>query len=635
MKYEYLMNVPVSEALEKLNRSLDGAGFSYCTENIRTRDALGRVTACAQYAKRCSPHYLASAMDGIAVRAERLEGAGESTPVILDKNEFIQVDTGDVLPDGCDSVVMIEDVVEMDEGRVKLYQAIAPWTNVRQIGEDVSMGDMIVPSFTRITPSLIGALLAGGINELEVVKKPTFAIIPTGDEIVSADAELKPGDIPEYNSAIFSAMLTEWGACSRVFPVVRDDKELIKKTVSRASSECDGILVLAGSSAGRDDYTSTVISELGTMVVHGLAIKPGKPAVLGHIGAKPFFGLPGYPVSGMIVMEQLVKPVIERMTKWSDAPATIVKASATKRMTSSLKYQEYVRCRLSKSGEDYRAVPMKRGAGIVNDFTKASGMIVIPQNSEGIEAGGEIEVQLLKEQRIVDGSLSVIGSHDPLIDEISDLLIRGGSSVRVSSSHVGSMGAIMAVKAGEAPLGGIHLLDEATGEYNIPYLRKYFPDGGVTLVKGVIRKQGLMVAKGNPKAIRDISDIAGDVSYVNRQKGSGTRILLDYLIAREGIDRQSIYGYTREEYTHTAVAAAIAAGSADVGMGIYSAAKTFALDFIPVWDEEYDILVSTSAFESDGVQQFIRVLGSAEFASRLEALGGYGCEGAGTVKCRL
>lgn len=637
MRHDYLMNVPVEEALKKLNDSLDAAGFSYEEETIRTRDALGRVTACAKYAKRCSPHYLASAMDGIALAAKRLEGASESTPAILAPHEFVQVDTGDVLPEGCDSVVMIEDVVEMEDGSVRLYSGIAPWTNVRQIGEDVSMGDMIVPSFTVITPSLIGALLAGGVNELEAVKKPVFAIIPTGDEIVSADAELKPGDIPEYNSAIFSAMLSEWGAVGKVYPVVRDDKELIKSAVSAAADECDGVLVLAGSSAGRDDYTSTVLSELGTMVIHGLAIKPGKPAVLGHIGKKPFFGLPGYPVSGMIVMEQIVKPVTERMTKRQSAPSETVEAAAAKRMTSSLKYQEYIRCRLSKNADgEYQAVPMKRGAGIVNDFTKAQGMIVIPQNSEGIEAGGKVTVSLIKDRRDVDAGLSVIGSHDPLIDEISDLLIRSGSRVHVSSSHVGSMGAIMAIRAGEALLGGIHLLDEASGEYNIPYLKKYFPDGGVVLVKGVVRKQGLMVAKGNPRGIRSVGDLVSDgsISYVNRQKGSGTRILLDYLIKRDNLDKDSIYGYTREEYTHTAVAAAIAAGSADAGLGIFSAAKTFDLDFIPIWDEEYDILVDAAAFEESRVQEFLGVLLSEEFAKRLEALGGYGCEGAGSVKFR-
>lgn len=631
MKYEYLNNIPLDEALEKLLNEMKLVGTTYKTEKILTARANGRVTSNAQYAKRCSPHYCACAMDGIALKAELTASANESTPVTIEKDNFVRVDTGDVLPNGCDCVVMIEEVIENDDGSVKLYSSFAPWSNVRQVGEDVCMGDMIVPSFTKITPAVIGALLAGGITEVEVIKKPVFAIIPTGDEIVSAEKELGDGDIPEFNSAVFSAMLEDFGAEAEVFPIVPDKKELIKNMVMKACDTCDGIIVIAGSSAGRDDYTASVLSELGTLLVHGIAIKPGKPAVLGVIGDKPFIGVPGYPVSGIIVMEEIVKKVVSKLTKREIETPEEISVTLSRKLTSSLKYNEFIRCRASKVGGRNVAVPMSRGAGIVTGFAKASGIIEIPQNNEGFEAGTQILMRPLRSKSEIENSVCVIGSHDPLIDEISDILLRGNSPIPVVSAHVGSMGGIMALRVREAHLGGIHLLDVNTGKYNKSFIEKYFKSGEVTLIRGVKRIQGLMVAKGNPLNIKGVNDLTR-VSYVNRQKGSGTRILIDYLLNKNNISSDDIYGYTREEYTHTAVAAAIASGGADTGLGIYSASKTYNLDFIPLWDEEYDFLALTETLEDKNVSEFFKVLKSDEFKNRLGEMGGYNCDGAGEFK---
>lgn len=625
MKYEYLSNIPLSEATEKLASALKTAGFSYQTEKIRTTASNGRVLACAHYALRSSPHYLSCAMDGIAVSSERIRQANESHPAILSKEDFIMVDTGDPLPEGCDCVVMIEQVVENNDGSVSLYSSAPPWTNVRQIGEDISMGDMVAPSFTKVTPALVGALLASGVLEVEVVKKPSVAIIPTGDEIVSADSDLKDGDIPEYNSAIFSSMLRDWGAEPEVYPIIKDDPGLIADAVKDAADKHDAVIVIAGSSAGRDDYTSTVLSNLGEVVVHGISIKPGKPAILGHIGPVPFFGVPGYPVSGIIVMEKIVKDFISRLTMLPPQETEELEAFITKKAPSSLKYEEFIRCQAAESNGKIVAVPMSRGAGIVTGFAKASGILTIPQNCEGLEAGEAVTVQPLKKSADIRNTLCVTGSHDPLIDEIADILIRDSENIHpvlLSSSHVGSMGAITAIRNNEAHLGGIHLLDTATGQYNLSYIKKYFPKGGAVLLRGVIREQGLMVAKGNSLSIKGIEDLP-NVSYVNRQKGAGTRILLDYLLQKQGIRPDQIYGYTKEEYTHTAVAAAIQSGTADCGMGIYSAAKTYDLDFLHLWDEQYDFLVSESAVNDPRVQKFIEVLRSVEFRKRLESMGGY------------
>lgn len=636
-KYEFLTNVTPEEATEKIIEALKKQGTRMGTEKIPVRTANGRVTAKAYYARRSSPHYLASAMDGIAVLAEDTVGASESNPVTLDESRYVMVDTGDPVPEGKDCVIMIENVIETEpsdehgiRGPVRIYSASAPWSHIRQVGEDICMGDMVAPSYTEVTPAMTGAFIAAGIYEVEVLRKPVFGLIPSGDEIVDGNTDsidLEPGDIPEYNSAIFSAMLSNWGCETKIYPVVKDRMDLIEDAVKKACEECDGIITIAGSSAGRDDYTSTVLENLGELLVHGVSIKPGKPAVIGNIGKKAFIGVPGYPVSGIIVMEEIVSHIAEFLTKKPLPEKPSVAAEVSRKVTSSLKYREYIRARAATVNGRVIAVPMARGAGVVTGFAKATGMFRIPQNSEGLEAGTPVKLELMRPEKEIETAVCVTGSHDPLIDEISDILIRGDNPVNVVSSHVGSMGAIMALRNGEAHLGGIHLLDMETGEYNRSYVEKYFPEGGVTLVRAVNRVQGIMVKKGNPKNIQGIKDLkkgnGKDVSYVNRQRGAGTRILLDYLMEKENMVPDDIYGYTREEYTHTAVAAAIANGGADAGLGIYSAAKTYGLDFIPLWDEEYDFLVLNSSLEKPEVKEFIDVMKGSEFRERLENLGGY------------
>lgn len=624
MKYEYLTNTPLNEAVDTYLNALKAAGMTYKTEVVPVPEACGRVTAKAIYAHICAPHYNASAMDGIALMADVTFGATETTPVRLTKDQFIVVDTGDPMPEGTDAVVMVEDVVHDGED-VLLYGAATPWQHVRQIGEDVCAGDMILPSFTEIVPAALGACLAGGVLEVEVIKAPVVGLIPTGDEIVTPRADPKPGDIIEFNSSIFGGILETWGAVPKKYPIVKDIKEDIVAALTKATEECDAVIINAGSSAGRDDYSSYAIGTIGEVVMHGIAIKPGKPAILGMAGGTPILGVPGYPVSGIIVLEQIMKPVIEELTKRNLHRGEKVEATISRNLNSSLKYEEFVRVRLglTENGE-FAAVPLSRGAGVVTSFVKADGLLTVPQDSEGYEPGDKVEVDLLRSKDELQSMLTIIGSHDPIIDEITDILKREFPDTFISSSHVGSMGAVMAVKRGEAQLGAIHLLDEETGKYNDSYVERYFPNGGVKLVKGVKRIQGIMVATGNPKGIKTFADLAAPgISYVNRQKGSGTRILCDYLCKENNIDPDTIYGYNREEFTHTSVAAQIATGSADAGLGIYSAAKTYGLDFIPVCDEEYDFLIDEKAFETEKVQRFIETLHTDEFKQRLQMLGGY------------
>lgn len=622
MRHNYLDNTPLDKAREEYFSRLREASFNYKTETIPSCEASGRILARAVYAAICSPHYNASAMDGIAVKASDTYGASENCPCVLEKEQYTVVDTGDPLPEGADAVIMVEDVDEKENGKVTILSAHHPWQNVRQVGEDICMGDMIAPSLTEITPSLCGAFLAGGVLEIEVIKKPVVGIIPTGDEIVSPKANPEKGEIIEFNSAIFSSMLRQWGAEARIYDIIKDKKELLTSAVEKGVRECDVLLVLAGSSAGRDDYTSTIISSLGETVFHGLAIKPGKPAVLGYIKNVPVVGLPGYPVSAIVVMEEIVRGIVDLWYTQENKTQETVKAILGRRVVSSLKYQEYVRVTLGKVGDSLSAVPLARGAGVITSFTKADGILVVPQDSEGFEAGQEVEIRLLKPLSVIESSLIVTGSHDPLIDELADMLKSKTSSFSLTSSHVGSMGAITALKNRQAHLGCIHLLDTQTGEYNESYVKKYFPEGGVRLVKGVGRVQGLMVQKGNPLGIKSFADIVKG-KYVNRQPGSGTRILCDYLLNKNGIDKGSVEGYRNEEFTHTAVAALIAAGNGDCGLGIYSAAKMYDLDFIEICIEEYDVLISEQAYSTAQVKAFLALLGSEEFKKRLSEMGGY------------
>jgi len=626
MPYSYLTNTPLDEARDTYLNVLKGHGLKPRIETIRVQDALRRISAHAVYAKICAPHYNACAMDGIALDSSITFGATETTPVRLAEAQFHRVDTGDPLPAGCDAVVMMEDVVEED-GAFELYGAAIPWQHIRQIGEDISAGDMIIPSFTEITPSCMGAMLAGGVLEVEVLTQPVIGIIPTGDEIVLPTDQPAEGDIIEFNSTIFSGMLTEWGCIPRVFPIVKDELESIRNVLTDAIRLCDGVIINAGSSGGSEDFTAEAIRGVGEVFLHGIAIKPGKPAILAAAAGQdntcvPVIGVPGYPVSGILVMDMLFKPVVELLTGRQASKPDQSEAVVSRRLTSSLKYRELIRTRLGKVGGKLVAVPLNRGAGVVSSFVKADGIIDVPQDKEGYEAGDYVNVILVRKLDDIEHTLVITGSHDPLLDEAADIMRREWPGSQVASSHVGSMGAIMALKRQEAHLGGIHLLDEETGTYNIPYVRKYFPGGGVVLLECVGRSQGLILPKGNPKEIQGIADLAG-LNYVNRQKGSGTRILCDYLFQQLGMEPASVKGYDREEFTHTAVAAAIAAGTADAGLGILSAARIYGLDFIPVYDEQYDLLVAEDVLELEKVRRLVEAIQGEEFAGRLRALGGY------------
>lgn len=625
----YLNTIPVEEARAKYLEAVREK-ITVRHEVIKVTDSLNRITAKAVYARYSSPLFNASAMDGIAVRAADTDNASETSPVTLTEEQYLVVDTGDPIHPPYDAVIMAEDIVETEEG-VRITASANSWQHIRTVGEDIVAGEMILPGGHRIRAIDVGVLLSAGILEIEVVRRPEVAIFPTGTEIIEPEDEPEEGSIIESNSRMFENMVTDAGGIGHRFPPIIDDYEQIKAKVSEAVRNYDMVIINAGSSAGTEDYTVHVLRELGEVLVHGVAIKPGKPVILALVDDKPVIGLPGYPVSAYIGFENFVEPVIQMMAKRPEHLHEKVEAHISRRLVSSLKHKEYVRVKVGKVGDKLVAAPLARGAGAAMSLVRADGFCIIEQNSEGVEAGDPVDIELYRNRSEIENTVVVIGSHDLILDVMADIMPTRYSSMFVSSTHVGSMGGLMALKRGEAHMSPIHLLEEETGEYNVPYLKRMFSEP-MALIKGVQRIQGIMVKKGNPLGITGLADLAAEnVRYVNRQRGAGTRVLFDYRLKQLGIPEKSINGYDREMATHMAVAAAVASDGADAGMGVLSAAKAMDLDFIPVGPEEYDFALPRKYLELPHIKAFIDILGSREFAERVEKLGGYGLEHTGEV----
>lgn len=635
----YLRNTPLQEAYDSYVGRCKALVHTN-TEVIATETSLGRLTAKPVFAAVSSPAYNAAAMDGIAVEASSTTGANELHPLgLAPETGFIHIDTGDPLPVGFDAVIMAEDIIELEDGSVEIRAAAAAWQHVRPISEDFAEGEMIVPSAHVMRPVDIGLMLSGGVFELEVISMPHVAIIPTGTELVDPDklstesaraALAEPGAIIDSNSRMIAALVEQNGGIAHRLPIASDEYERLKAVIKQAVAEHDMVLINAGSSAGREDYTAPILEELGEVVVHGVAVKPGKPVILALVDGKPVIGLPGYPLATYFNFTTFAAPVMALFTGKPRAEYTTIEARISKRIVSSLKHREYVQVMVGMVDGQAVAAPLSRGAGVITSLAKADGFIVIDQELEGVEAGATTEVSLYQDLRDVEGTVLAVGSHDLALDIIADVLPRAYPHTHLRSTHVGSLAGLAALARGEAHLAPTHLLDEDTGIYNIAVIQQMLGEEPCALVKGLGRIQGIMVMPENPLGITAIEDLVR-VNYINRQRGAGTRVLLDYKLKEAGIDPAQIKGYEREATTHMAVASAIAAGSADAGMGVYSAAQTLGLDFIELGVEEYDFAVPVRFLELPHVKAFIEVLSSPELHAQLDELGGYGYSRAGEI----
>jgi len=631
----YLSEKPLEETLEVYFRELEACGFlqPLAGEWVELENAAGRVTAAPVWARISAPHYHACAMDGYAVAADKTQQASEARPLRLKLGELaIEVDTGDKLPAGCDAVIPVEQTQLIEQGGERLVEimaAVSPWQNVRPRGEDVVESELVLPENRLLGPAELGAAAACGHSRILVRRRPRAALLPTGDELVPIGTEPQPGQVIEFNSLTLAAQLQQWGVRAQRLPILPDDQERIRRAVEEALAENDLVLILSGSSAGRDDLSASVVERLGRVVAHGLAIRPGHPAVLGLAQGRPVIGIPGYPVSALVVLDLVVKPLVYRLQGLPPPERRRLSARLARKLYSTFGKEEYVRVGMGRVGKEIVASALARGAGVVTSLVRADGLLRVPAACEGFSAGQQVEIELLRPAEEIERTIMCIGSHDPALDVLSSMLARKPSNPRLVSIHVGSSAGLQALERGQAHLAGSHLLDPSSGEYNLPAVRERLKRP-VALLNFAGRIQGLMVPRGNPKNIRSLTDLVRpDVSFINRQLGAGTRVLLDYHLNRLGIDPEKIRGYQRQATTHLAVAVAVASGSADCGLGIWSAARALGLDFIELFSERYDLVIALEYYQSLLMAPLIELIRSTEFREQLQRLGGYVTEDTG------
>jgi molybdenum cofactor synthesis domain-containing protein len=612
------------------------ANLRVATEAIPVRKALGRVLSGPVKALASVPAYHAAAMDGIAVKASDTFGALPEKPVIIPADAGKMVDTGDPLPEGKDAIVMIEKIEETGKGW-EISESAYPWRNVRKAGEDIIKGEIILPARHRIRPYDQAALLAAGILSVEVFKKPRILIIPTGDEIVrpeDAPLPLPQGALLEVNGQMLASLAAECGADADILTPVPDVPGKLKSALITAqTSGYDLVMLIAGSSAGSEDFTPELLEELGVLLVHGITVMPGKPALLASIDGRPVVGIPGYPVSAAVAFREFARPLLYIMQGLTPPEYDQVEATVGRKIPSKLGLEEQIRVILGYVGGKAVAMPIGGGAGVITSIVRADGILRIPQDVNGVSEGEKVRVDLLGPREAMNDRLLVIGSHDLTIDLLNSLLReKTGGRIHISSSNVGSLGGLLAVKRQTAHIAGSHLLDTSTGDYNSSYIQRYIPDMPISLVTLVHRWQGFMIPEGNPKKIEGIRDLARtDVVFVNRQSGSGTRILLDYELARAGIPTERVAGYNNEEYTHMNIAMAVVTGAADAGLGIYAAAKALSLDFVPITKERYDLVIPSAYLEEEKIRLLIEIIRSDEFKEKTLAMGGYEVHDTGNI----
>ncbi len=640
----YLHDIPLDQALSTLKTNLEAAGLwgILGQETIALDEAcLGRVLAEAVWARLSSPHYHASAMDGFAVRAEQTEGAAPNSPVLLscstDHLQAAYLDTGDPLPAWANAVIPIENVEAFENQNniasnprrpdyVRIRAAVTPWSHVRPLGEDIVATQLVLPAGHSLRPVDLGALAASGWDQVIVTRRPRIAILPTGTELVKIGKPVKAGDIIEFNSLVLAAQVNDWGGLARRYPITIDNFQAIQERVRQAAEENDLVLLNAGSSAGSEDFSAGVVESLGRLLVHGVAVRPGHPVILGIIeqdGKRtPIIGVPGYPVSAALTGEIFVQPLIDLWLGRQVVEPTHVQALLTRKITSPPGDDDFVRVVVGKVGGRLLAAPLNRGAGVITSLVRADGLALLPRGVQGLPGGSPVDVRLYRTVKELEQTIFAIGSHDVLLDLMTQFLaIR---QRRLVSANVGSQGGLIALGRGEAHLAGSHLLDPQTGEYNLSFIPQYLPYVKVHVYALANREQGLMVLRGNPLQIRSLQDLTRpDVTFVNRQRGAGTRVLLDYELNKLAIAPETVRGYTQEEYTHLAVAAAIASGRSDCGLGIAAAAQALELDFIPLFEERYDLIIPKEHAESDLLAPLFDVLADPAFRQAASRLPGY------------
>ena len=632
----YLTDIQLNEARATLQTALHAAGAAQPmpAERIRLNRALGRVTAQPVQAIRSSPHFHCAAMDGYALRADSTISARETQPLRLQPGEnAFPVNTGDPLPADANAVIMIEHVNQDHDGSLLIYAAVPPWQHVRLMGEDIVTTETVLQVNHVLRPVDLGALAGCGHAQVAVRRRPHVRIIPTGGELLPHDKEPGRGQLTEYNSLMLAAQIEAAGGTAGIGDIIGDDPAALTAALRAALDEKPQlVLLLSGSSAGAHDFSAAAISQLGEVLVHGIAVRPGRPVIIGMARGLPIIGVPGYPVSAALTGELLILPLIRQWLGLTPPQVSQVEAVATQKIASPLGDDDYVRVALAELDGQLQATPLGRGAGVITSLVRADGLAHIPRFHEGVGRGGKLQVALLRNRGEIQQSLMMLGSHDPMLDLLAaHLRLRNGG--RLVSVNVGSLGGLLALRRGEAHLAGTHLFDPESDDYNTSFVRRYLREEPVQLVTFAHREQGLMLAPGNPLGIHALGDLRR-ARFINRQRGAGTRVLLDHLLARQGINPIEVAGYEHEEHTHLAVAAAVADGIGDCGMGLRGAAEALGLDFVGLVWERFDLAIPQRFMAMEQMQALLETLRDEAFREELGAQSGYRSDETGSVQPR-
>ena len=614
-------------------------------EEVDLEDALSRVLAEDIYASIDYPSFDRAEVDGYAVRAEDTYGADEEHPVRLrvsgvvnvgmaprgevNSGEAVEVATGAVIPRGANSVVM-EEYTQKVDGEVLVYRAVYPGENIATTASDISMGDLILRRGVSLKPHDIGLIASLGIGSIKVYRKVRIAIFSTGNEVVKPGLKAFLGQVYDVNSYILLSSLKELGVEVKYAGHLPDSYEEIRRRIEENLKDNDVVITSGGTSAGLGDLIYRVFNDIGEpgVIIHGLKVKPGKPTVIAVANGKLLIGMPGFPMSCTMILHKVVKPIIAKLQGLKLASEETIKAKMPYRLRVGGGKSWLIPVSIISSTQELLCYPLSLSSGSVSALSYADGYLHIPENREILEENELVDVYLFNSKLRI-AQLVFIGSHDIALSRI---LGYGGLIDECKIIPTGSLRGWYAVINGEADIAPTHLLHEETGEYNIPYLEKLKAKSKAVLLRGYSRRIGFTVAKGNPKGIIGFNDLArNDVSMVNRVKGSGIRTYIDMELKKlsnrlnlsfEELVRR-IRGYTYEVKTHTAVAAAVAHGRADVGVTAEVAARMYNLDFIPLTEEIVDFLVRRDRLEKKLVNKFINLLRDRETHKLIRGIVGY------------
>ena len=615
MVKRYLQLISFDQAQEILTTSFPRPDR---TERISVTQCLGRVAAGPVYAKYSVPEVNLSAMDGIAVRSRDTVGATDQAPVLLE--EFVRVNTGNIVPPGFDAVVMIEDTWE-DGQRFRIRKSAAPWQHVRPAGEDIRENRLVLPRGHEIRAFDIGALATYGITHLDVLTADV-GIIPTGSELVPFGTRPGPGQVVESNTIMAQAFLGAMGARCTRYPIVPDEPSKIAKALTTAAQKNDLVIISAGSSAGTRDFTAGVISSLGDLLFHGVAVRPGKPVMLGRIFGKPVLGLPGYPLAAQTMLREFAAPLLETWGLAAPHRHT-VRVRLAHDLTSEIGFDEFVPVFVGRIGSECWGTPHARGAGVQMATVKANAYTHLPATAEGFESGQELDVFLTTDPKSIDRTIILNGTLDPSLEELANLI--HGRGLFIHGSNTGNISALLALKrrschAISLSLPSVSLLAEN------PILRQQLPEEGLVLVHVAAIEQGI--------ASQEIitPDELTSLKWINTRKDSAMHMIFDKLLDSRGIDPSRIDGYKHEVGGAQAVAAAVRNGFADAGMCTSAIAEANGLRFLPVATENFELAFHHDMLGDPKIHELVSVINSPEFRGILSGSGGYGTEMTGRVR---